>query len=181
MLLSPVQGMSSGKGEIKLRITQKFGNDFKLNGKWVYKSMGMDGHNGIDYGVPVGTPIFASHDGIVTRIKKDETGYGWHVRIRSHHFARETIYAHLSEILVNEGQHVGLGDKIALSGGARGAIGSGLSTAPHLHFGYRNLLPSSADISRWYVKDYNNGYFGWKDVLPYLIEWEGTHTQKKLV
>ena len=169
MILSPVQGLNS-------RITQKFGNDFKINGKWVYKSMGMDGHNGIDYGVPVGTPIYASHDGEVVKAVKSNVGYGNHIKLRSRYYARETVYGHLSKLNVQAGQTVAMGDLIGWSGGAKGAPGSGLSTGPHLHHGYRNLIPSDKPLAQWTVKDYDNGYFGYIDVSEYTVEWEGTHT-----
>lgn len=161
MLLSPVQNTAyQVMGEWKPkrpRVTQLFGQDFVMNGKWVYQSLGMKGHNGIDYGLPVGTPIFASHDGIITHVKKDKGGYGWHVRIRSSAFARETIYAHLSRIDVKRGQWIAAGDKIGLSGN------TGLSSGPHLHWGLRRLIKSAKPLERWQVQDYDNGFFGWVD------------------
>lgn len=169
MILSPVQGINP-------RITQRFGNDFKINGKWVYQSMGMKGHNGIDFGIPVGTPIYASHDGEVAKAVKSNRGYGNHIKLRSRYYARETVYAHLSKILVEPGQTVAAGELIGLSGGKKGAPGSGLSTGPHLHFGYRNLIPSDLPLRQWSVKDHGNGYFGYIDVSKWTVEWEGTHT-----
>lgn len=161
MLLCPVQGVMP-------RVTQKFGVDFKINGKYVYKSMGMDGHNGIDFGVRVGTIIFASHDGEVVAAKRSTTGYGWHIKIRSPHLAKETIYAHLSNISVNVGDIIAIGQVIGLSGN------TGFSTAPHLHWGMRRLIPNKGHISTWRVRDYNNGFFGWIDQISYALTWEGT-------
>lgn len=172
MLLSPIQNgavLTEGVWEqVRPVITQIFGVDFQIGGKWVYKSMGMDGHNGLDFRAPIGTPVFAAHDGIVTHIKKDKGGYGWHIRLRSEFNPKETIYAHLSEFLVEVGQSVGMGDKIGLSGN------TGLSTAPHLHFGWRRLKPSAdKDLKNWAVDDYDNGYFGWIDPIEVLITWKG--------
>jgi murein DD-endopeptidase MepM/ murein hydrolase activator NlpD len=169
MILSPVQGM-------RPRITQKFGKDFKMkNGKYAYRSMGMKGHNGLDYGVPVGTPIFASHDGEVVKAVKSNKGYGNHVKLRSRYYARETVYGHLSELKVKVGDTVAMGDLIGLSGN------TGFSTAPHLHHGYRNLIISDLPLKDWSVKNIRNGYFGYIDVSKYTIEWEGTHTLKKVI
>ena len=161
MLLSPIQGM-------RPRITQKFG----LNPQ-IYKQFGMEGHNGLDYGVPVGTPIHASHDGIVTRVKKDKNGYGWHIRIRTKHLAKETIYAHLSRIDVKVGDIIAIGQQIALSGN------TGFSTGPHLHFGWAQLIPDeSKPLDQWHRRNYSNGYYGWIDPIEYIMEWEGTHLQE---
>ena len=60
----------------------------------------------------------------------DAGGYGKYVVIR-HDNGMETYYAHMSEVLVNVGDRVSLGDVI-------GKIGStGYSTGPHLHFGVK--------------------------------------------
>ncbi len=83
-------------------------------------------HNGIDIGVPTGTPIGAAMEGTVV-----ETGYspimGKFV-ILSHAGGWKTLYAHTSSILVQEGQYVTKGSRIALSGN------TGYSTGPHVHF-----------------------------------------------
>jgi murein DD-endopeptidase MepM/ murein hydrolase activator NlpD len=92
-------------------------------------------HRGIDYAVAVGSPVQAAADGIVY-----ETGshpqYGFYVIIK--HEVKSTLYAHLSEILVQKGQRVKRGQVIAKSGGKKGARGAGSSTGPHLHFEVRN-------------------------------------------
>ena len=91
-------------------------------------------HNGIDIGIPVGTPIKAIADGKVTAVWDDKRyGGGYSVRIE-HANGMASGYAHLSEQLVQPGQSVLKGDTIALSGGARGAPGAGKSSGPHLHF-----------------------------------------------
>ena len=91
-------------------------------------------HNGIDIGVPTGTPVGAAMEGTVI-----ETGYspimGKYV-ILSHSGGWKTLYAHLSSILAQEGQYVSKGSRIALSGN------TGYSTGPHLHFTvYKNGKP----------------------------------------
>lgn len=172
MLLCPIQNTAYKLlgGEWKQRrpvVTQKFG----LNPQ-IYGQFGMDGHNGIDFRATVGTPVFASHDGQVTKVSKDPNGYGWHVRIRSKSHSRETIYAHLSRIDVTRGQHVGMGDVIGLTGN------TGFSTGPHLHFGLRRLINGGGTpLESWKIENYDNGYYGWIDPIDYLITFKGTLTQ----
>ena len=83
-------------------------------------------HKGVDWSCPVGTAIKASCSGTVARAGW-ASGYGYVVYI-NHPDGRQTRYAHLSKILVNVGQTVKQGDKIALSGN------TGRSTGPHVHF-----------------------------------------------
>ncbi|MCF4967268.1 peptidoglycan DD-metalloendopeptidase family protein [Nostoc sp. CMAA1605] len=88
-------------------------------------------HAGTDLGAPSGTPILAAARGQV------ETadwvgGYGLTV-ILNHSSAQQTLYGHMSEILVQPGQWVEPGTVI-------GRVGStGNSTGPHLHFEVRHL------------------------------------------
>ena len=85
-------------------------------------------HQGIDFGAPSGTPIYAAADGVVVSAKR-EGGYGLMVRIR-HAGGVETRYAHMSRFGrgIASGRRVRQGDVI-------GAVGStGLSTGPHLHY-----------------------------------------------
>lgn len=83
------------------------------------------GHVGLDIAVPSGSYIRAAGAGIV-----DEAGegreYGRYVRI-SHGNGLHSLYAHASWVFVTEGDSVGAGEVIALSGN------TGRSTAPHLH------------------------------------------------
>lgn len=83
-------------------------------------------HKGVDWGVPVGSSIYAASGGTVTRAGW-YGGYGYVVFIR-HPGGTETRYAHLSRVLVSVGQSVKQGQRIALSGN------TGVSTGPHLHF-----------------------------------------------
>lgn len=83
-------------------------------------------HKGVDWAVPTGTAVFASCGGTVARAGWG-SGYGYVVYI-NHEDGRQTRYAHLSKVLVNVGQTVKQGERIALSGS------TGVSTGPHLHF-----------------------------------------------
>ena len=83
-------------------------------------------HKGIDWATPVGTAVYASSAGTVSRAGWG-SGYGYVIYIE-HADGRQTRYGHLSKILVKPGQTVSQGQKIALSGN------TGRSTGPHLHF-----------------------------------------------
>jgi len=91
-------------------------------------------HAGTDIGAPTGTPVLAAAAGQV------ETanwlgGYGLTVTL-NHKSAKQTLYGHMSEILVQPGQWVQPGTVI-------GRVGStGNSTGPHLHFEVRHLTPN---------------------------------------
>lgn len=84
-------------------------------------------HKGIDYGTPIGTAILASADGTAMITGYQAKGYGHYV-ILTHPNGYSSIYAHLSEITVKQGQAVSKGDQIGKSGN------TGNSTGPHLHF-----------------------------------------------
>ncbi|MBI1175611.1 MAG: peptidoglycan DD-metalloendopeptidase family protein [Sideroxydans sp.] len=86
-------------------------------------------HEGVDYMVPTGTPVFASAGGIVTYADLHPQ-YGNMVEI-DHGNGIVTRYAHASKLLVRDGQMVRRGQEIALSGS------TGRSTGPHLHFEVR--------------------------------------------
>src|SRR4051812_34694939 len=68
------------------------------------------GHDGIDIGVPVGTPVVAATDGVVT-FAGEESGYGTHVEVR-HADGTVTTYSHLSAIGVAVDERVGTGQEI---------------------------------------------------------------------
>lgn len=83
-------------------------------------------HNGIDIAAAVGTPVYASDDGVVT-CAEYKNSYGNLVKI-DHGNGFETYYAHNSEILVSFNEPVKKGQLIALVGS------TGNSTGPHCHF-----------------------------------------------
>ena len=97
------------------------------------------GHNGVDFGLPVGNPIYAAADGVVEQAVAQTFGYGRHVRIR--HSYGLTIYGHLSRMNVKVGDRVKAMQVIGLSGGDRSDPYAGMSTGPHLHFEYRHEHP----------------------------------------
>lgn len=94
-------------------------------------------HNGIDIGVPDGTPVLSVADGEVVRSDmSDYGGYGNFIIID--HDGYLSAYAHLTDRQVKVGDKVKQGEQIALSGGGQGKEnGAGSSTGPHLHFEIR--------------------------------------------
>jgi murein DD-endopeptidase MepM/ murein hydrolase activator NlpD len=87
-------------------------------------------HAGIDLSGPVGTPIYATADGIVTTAGWNSGGYGNLVKV-DHGRGIETRYGHLSSIAIQPGQHITRGQLI-------GRMGStGRSTGSHLHYEVR--------------------------------------------
>lgn len=88
-------------------------------------------HEGLDIINDVGTPVYAAADGVVDMAGHSGGGYGILVVLK-HGFGYQTLYAHLSKVLVREGQHVKRGDLIAKSGR------TGLVTGPHLHYEVRH-------------------------------------------
>ncbi len=113
----------SGRPVGKLSLTSNFGvRSDPFNG-----SARM--HKGIDIPGPVGTPIYATADGIVSR-SGWASGYGNLVQI-SHGSGMETRYGHMSKLLVAENAYVHRGQLIGLMGS------TGRSTGSHLHYEVR--------------------------------------------
>jgi len=114
----------------KVTITQNFGNtEFSKTHQQVYNGKG---HNGIDLGAPIGTPVKSALSGEIVGTGDTDTvcpsaSYGKWVLVQ-HGNGLSTLYAHLSVIKVTAGQNVGTGDIIGYSGN------TGYSTGPHLHF-----------------------------------------------
>ncbi len=103
-------------------ITSRFGSRFHPVLQYVKN------HNGVDYGTPVGTPVWAVADGTVVKAAYDGAA-GNHVCVR-HPNGMETCYLHLSRFSpgVRTGARVAQKQVIAYSGN------TGRTTGPHLHF-----------------------------------------------
>ena len=86
-------------------------------------------HEGVDFPVDIGTPVFAAAGGVVI-YSGPHPQYGFLVEI-DHGNDFTTRYAHCSRVLVREGEVVQRGSKIAESGS------TGRATGPHLHFEVR--------------------------------------------
>ena len=86
-------------------------------------------HTGIDFASTIGSPVYATGEGVVTDAGW-YMGYGNRIVI-DHGFGYTTVYAHLSKIKVKEGTKVNRGKLIGLVGT------TGVSTGPHLHYEVR--------------------------------------------
>jgi len=86
-------------------------------------------HRGLDFSVPVGTPVRVTGSGTVLAVQQ-QRGFGKVIKV-DHGGGVVTVYAHLSEQLVKKGDKVSRGDIIARSGS------TGRSSAPHLHYEIR--------------------------------------------
>jgi len=85
-------------------------------------------HLGVDFKAPIGTPVVATSDGVVVKVKDSgNTGYGIHIVIQ-HDDEYKTMYSHLSEVKIEKGQKVKKGEVVGLVGN------TGASTIPHLHY-----------------------------------------------
>lgn len=90
-------------------------------------------HQAVDVPVYQGSPIHAPADGIVYKTK--DNGYGYSYVIVAHSNGYSTVYGHVSEILVHEGDQIVQGQILGLTGGMPGTKGAGyMTTGPHLHF-----------------------------------------------
>ena len=88
-------------------------------------------HGAVDFGVSVGTPVYAAADGIVvTSTWGGFDSYGYYIKIK-HYNGLYTLYAHGSSLVAKVGQEVKQGQLIMYSGN------TGNSTGPHLHFEVR--------------------------------------------
>ena len=91
----------------------------------IYKTPKM--HTGLDFAAPLGTPIYATADGVVSLAGFDDGGYGNHVII-NHGYGYETLYGHMIRMKTHRGERVKRGQVI-------GWVGStGKSTGPHCHY-----------------------------------------------
>lgn len=90
-------------------------------------------HNAIDIRITQASQVKAAADGVVT--KAADNNYSYSYIIIAHPNKTMTLYGHMSEIYVSEGQIVRQGQTIGLSGGIPGTKGAGwLTTGAHLHF-----------------------------------------------
>ena len=115
-------------------------------------------HRGVDFAVPVGSPVYAVRPGIVERISDQASGWGKYIIIKhepgtSYGETFYSLYAHLSNVSVTNRQAVTAGMVIGKSGGEDGAPGAGNSTGPHLHFEIQlSLLGNQVDPRKFYAK-----------------------------
>ena len=109
-------------------------------------------HAGMDFTASTGTEIFATGDGVIERVERRKTGYGLNVIIR-HGYGYKTLYGHMSQIKVREGQRVKRGDVIGLVGN------TGTSVGPHLHY---EVIKDGAKV--------NPAHYYFNDLTPEQFE-----------
>ena len=84
-------------------------------------------HYGMDFSAKTGTPIYATGNGRIEKVRKSRRGFGNHVII-NHGYGYKTLYAHMKKYIVKKGQKVKRGEIIGYVGN------TGTSVAPHLHY-----------------------------------------------
>ncbi|KID05180.2 murein DD-endopeptidase MepM [Hafnia alvei] len=154
------QGSGLAKGFMRFPTTKQFRVSSNFNPRRVNPVTGrVAPHKGVDFAMPVGTPVLAVGDGEVV-IAKRSGAAGNYVVIR-HGRQYTTRFMHLKKILVKPGQKVKRGDRIALSGN------TGRSTGPHLHYEFwlnnQAVNPLTAQLPR------SDGLSG-KDRREYLAQ-----------
>jgi murein DD-endopeptidase MepM/ murein hydrolase activator NlpD len=116
-------------------ITGRFGDWYELQNRGRYQ------HRGVDYGVPVGTPVLAPAAGTVVEPVNDGS-FGIMICIDHPRTPWYSGLAHLSEARVRPGDVVAAGQLVGMSGN------SGFTTGPHLHWQLsRNRPDFPADIT----------------------------------
>ena len=115
-----------------------------------YQEWGIVGHDGLDFGLPEGTEVLSCDEGVVTQAG-DNGDFGISITIK--HSWGTSIYCHLQSFGVLVNDHVSKGHVIGASDQ------TGFAKAPHLHFG---IQPNNPDT--------NNGYLGYINPAPYLME-----------
>ena len=130
-------------------MTQGWGGNAQIYGKIPYDGVPLKGHNGLDFGTPMQTPLLACDAGTVLRVDYEHGGFGHFVLLQ--HAWGESLYAHLERVDVAHGATVVRGHPIGLSGN------SGFSSGPHLHFGIRIVPYRRTD-----------GWGGFVNPLPFM-------------
>jgi murein DD-endopeptidase MepM/ murein hydrolase activator NlpD len=108
---------------VEAPISDIFGTRRTFNGK--VQSM----HQGLDYAVPTGTPVSAANAGTV--LLAGPLYFEGNCVVLDHGQGLLTLYLHLSEIRVKQGERIERGQELGLSGG------TGRATGPHLHLAVR--------------------------------------------
>ncbi|NQZ48674.1 MAG: peptidoglycan DD-metalloendopeptidase family protein [Moritella sp.] len=120
-------GLSIERAFVRRPVSSKYRISSSFNPKRLHPVTGLlRPHNGTDFATPIGTPVFATGDGVVSRVLNHKYA-GLYIEISNGQTYR-TRFLHLSKALVRKGQRVKRGQKIALSGN------SGRITGPHLHY-----------------------------------------------
>lgn len=125
-------------------------------------------HYGTDIKLQTGDTVYCSWEGQVRIVRYDPKGYGNFAVVR-HPNGFETVYAHLSRVLVEENEHITAGEIIGLGGN------TGRSTGSHLHYEIRYLGNA---INTELLVDYQN--FGMRDSVYTINKRSTFHYQQQL-
>lgn len=110
-------------------------------------------HDGVDFAARAGRPVYASGNGVVSRVVHSNRGYGNMVMI-DHGFGYVTRFAHLDEINVEKGDVLVRGEQLGTLGN------TGRSTGPHLHYevihNKKRMNPADFYINDLTVEGYDN-------------------------
>lgn len=144
------------------RISSPYGDRLHpISGKWKR-------HLGTDLTCPLGTPIFATADGVVEMTRASNQGYGNLLKIR-HGLGFATLYAHLNQFAVKPGQFVEKGDRVGFCGT------SGNSTGSHLHYEVRFIGKTldPQDFMQWQPENIEQlfnkqSYVPWANLVKQL-------------
>ncbi|MFH0256101.1 M23 family metallopeptidase [Vibrio rumoiensis] len=144
------------------RISSPYGERLHpISGKWKR-------HLGMDLTCPLGTPIFATADGVIEMTRSSNQGYGNLLKIR-HAFGFSTLYAHLNQFAVKPGQFVEKGDRVGFCGS------TGNSTGSHLHYEVRFIGKTldPQDFMQWQPENIeqlfnHQSYVPWANLIQQL-------------
>ena len=126
---NPEPGQGSKSGNVKVASPIKGAME-------VMSSVGMRGgrlHQGVDIKARTPTPLYSPIDGTVTKAGDGWAGNGG-TGVKIEGGGQTHKFFHLSNVSVREGQPIKQGDQFGISGGTKGAPGSGNSTGPHIHW-----------------------------------------------
>ena len=158
---------------MKLNLCYPCKMPFQVSQRWnenhdyYFTNFHENGHNGWDFSIPVGTPIYATHDGTVFFAGTDSTG-ALSISIdtntvfdyKGEQSQFRTIYGHLSSFKVTANDKVKKGQLIGVSGNT-----GRYTTGPHLHFGVH-------PIANFQDTEHNNG---WNGAVDPALFWDGTY------
>lgn len=121
------EGHSTGRGFLRYPLTKKprISSSFNLHRRHPITGL-VRPHKGVDFAVSY-VPVLAPAEGTIIKVAYQRNGAGRYIVLR-HSRKYETVYMHLSRVLVRAGQTVTRGQKIAITGN------TGRSTGPHLHY-----------------------------------------------
>ncbi len=126
--------LAEGNANAPQQLIPPVSGNFPISGKYGTQRPGHI-HGGIDIATPVGTAVAAPAAG-VARVRTNAGGYGTMIEI-DHGGGLVTRVAHLAGVNIKDGDRVAQGQRIATSGGAKGAAGAGNSQGPHVHYEVR--------------------------------------------